>query len=444
MDTRVMRQQITRLTDVGTPSKLPVPAKGNRVFYDHEDNGVPGFGVRVTAKGHRSFVLSYWTRGGGRQRRYTIGDCDNWTTGAARIRARELKRLIEDGGDPLGDIESEREAPTVADLCDRYVAEDLSRKRPGTVLNYQILLDRYVKPHFGLHAKVQDVTFADIDALHRKVSKGGSPYAANRCIAVVSRMFSLAIRWGMCDANPCRGIERNPEVKRTRYLSGDELTRLTAALSAHPDQDIASIFRLLLLTGARRGEVLAMRWADVDLGTGIWSKPGATTKQATDHVVPLSAPCRQLLSDIRERQTAKRRVLGEYVFPGAGSTGHVVSIKKAWKALCQSADITGLRIHDLRHSFAESARLWRRFAAADRSTAGSHTSIDHASIQPFVSRPATSRGREGRRDHYRCRERWERNRADTTADYTQATGSLTCQTLHHGSASSIVSDHLNT
>lgn len=335
---------------IDAPGKLPVPEKGSKITYDGE-GGVKGFGVRVTAKSHRSFVLSYWTKSG-RQRRITIGTFPNWTTGAARIKARELKRLIEDGGDPLAEIEEARAAPTVAELCDRFAEEHLPRKRPGTALNYQLLIDRHVKPHFGTHTKVADVAFTDIDALHRKITKAGSPYAANRTIAMLSRMFSLAIRWGMRADNPTKGIERNAEVKRKRYLSGEELGRLTTALAAHADQDIANIFRLLLLTGARRGEVLTMRWADVDPGEGIWSKPGATTKQKTDHVVPLSAPARQLLSEIRERQTAKKKVLPEFVFPGAGSTGHVVSIKKAWKALCQSADISGLRIHDLRHSFA--------------------------------------------------------------------------------------------
>jgi len=344
-----MRQHITRLTDVSTPGKLPVPAKGNRIYYDGED-GVPGFGVRVTANGHRAFVLTYWTKG--RQRRHTIGAVPNWTVGAARIEARRLKRLIDEGGDPLADIEAEREAPTVADLIDRFVEEYLPRNRPWTIAGYTALLERYVRPHFGNHAKVADVRFEHIDALHRKITRAGSPYSANRCVAVLSKMFSLAVRWRMTDSNPVKGIERNPETKRKRYLSGDELTKLTAALAAHPDPDIANIFRLLLLTGARRGEVLTIRWGDVDLTEGIWSKPGATTKQKTDHTVTLSAPCRQLLSEIRERQTAKKKVLPEYVFPGAGSTGHVVSVKKSWKALCKAADITGLRIHDLRHSFA--------------------------------------------------------------------------------------------
>jgi integrase len=230
------------------------------------------------------------------------------------------------------------------------VVEYLPRNRPGTAKNYEQLLDR-VKAHLGIH-KVEEVRFEHIDALHRRITTDGSPYAANRTVAVLSRMFALAIRWHMCERNPCKGIERNPEVKRKRYLSGDELTRLTAALAAYPDQDIANIFHLLLLTGARRGEVLGMKWGDIDLTTGVWSKPGATTKQKTDHSVPLSAPARQLLSEIRERHTAARRVLGEFVFPGEGKTRHVVSIKRAWKAVCKAAQIDGLRIHDLRHSFA--------------------------------------------------------------------------------------------
>jgi integrase len=347
-----VNRAVTRLTDVGTPSKLPVPAKGSKIYYDAEGkSGVRGFGVRVTANGHRAYVLSYWTKGG-RQRRITIGDCGNWTVGAARIEARRLKNEIDRGADPLGDIEEARSAPTLAELCDRFVAEYLPRNRPGTALNYSILLDRYIRPHFGNHAKVAEVQFEHIDALHRKITRAGHPYAANRTVAVLSRMFSLAVRWRMADSNPCKGIERNPENKRKRYLSGDELTRLTTALAAYADQDVANIFRLLLLTGARRGEVLAARWSDIDLGQGIWSKPGSTTKTKTDHVVPLSAPARQLLSEIRERQTATRRVLPEFVFPGGGSSGHIMSVKKAWATLCKSAGIRGLRIHDLRHSFA--------------------------------------------------------------------------------------------
>ena len=335
------------LTDA-VVKQLKPPVRGNRVTYD---DPVKGFGARVTAAGARAFVLNYVTKAG-RERRYTIGQFPDWQTTAARSRARELRRLIDDGGDPLADIEAERSAPTVNDLCDRFEQEHLPRKRPGTAEDYKRMLTNHIRPHFGAHTKVADVVFADIEVLHRKISKSGATYAANRCVAVLSKMFSLSIRWNMRTDNPCKGIEKNTEYGRRRYLSGDELVRLVKALADYEDQQAADIVRLLLLTGARRGEVLSARWADLDLGEGKWSKPASSTKQKEAHEVPLSAPARQLLSEIRERQAGKRHALGTYVFPGTGGSGHIVEIKKAWRALCRAAGITGLRIHDLRHSYA--------------------------------------------------------------------------------------------
>jgi integrase len=327
---------------------LPLPEKASKIHYDGETKG---FGARVTAAGARSFVLNYVTRSG-RERRMTIGDCSDWTTTAARDKAKRLRRIVDEGGDPLADIEAERAAPTIAELCDRFEAEHVIRKRVSTADDYRRMLRIHIRPHFGRHMKVADVTFADIDRLHRAVTKNGGPYRANRVVAVLSKMFALAVRWAMRDDNPCKGIERNIEYGRRRYLSTDELVRLTSALTEHPNRQAADVIRLLLLTGARRGEVLAMRWADVDLIEGTWSKPASSTKQREAHEVPLSAPVRQLLSEIREQQTAKRHAVGEYVFPGNGGTGHVVEVKRAWRQLCKAAGISGLRIHDLRHSFA--------------------------------------------------------------------------------------------
>jgi integrase len=330
----------------GMVKRLPAPEKGSKIHYDP---ALPGFGIRITAAGARSFVLNYRTATG-RERRITIGGFPSWNTASARKEARRLKRMIDEGGDPLGDVEAERQAPTVNELADRFEIEHLTRRRPGTAADYRAMLLKYIRPALG-RLKVADVVFADIDRLHHRITTAGHPRRANTVVAVLSKMFSLAIRWGMRDTNPCRGIERNGEVKRKRYISGDELARLTKAMAAHPDKNAANVIRVLLLTGARRGEVLGMRWADVDLAAGIWSKPGSTTKQKTDHIAPLSALARQLLAEIREGQTAKRQ-LPEYVFPGAGESGHVVEIKRAWRTLCKRADITGLRIHDLRHSFA--------------------------------------------------------------------------------------------
>jgi integrase len=326
--------------------RLPVPATGKRIT---PDDDVPGFGIRVTAGGSRSYILRYVTRGG-RERTYTLGSAATWRCAWARDKARELRRLIEDGGDPLADIEDERAAPTVADLIARFRDEHLPRKRFLTRRDYNALLRAHIEPHFGSHAKVADVTFPDIDALHRKITKSGAPYVANRTVAVLSKMFSLAIRWGWRETNPCRGVERNTEYKRRRYLKPDELERLTEALRHEPSQQAVNAVRILLLTGARKGEVLSMRWADLDLDKGTWSKPASSTKQKEDHEVPLSAPVRQLLAEVSQQQGA-----GEtYVFPsGRGSrTGRFRGLEEAWPRICKRAGITNLRLHDLRHSFA--------------------------------------------------------------------------------------------
>jgi integrase len=330
----------TRLTDA-TVKRLPAPAAGNRIHYDAD---VKGFGARVTAADHRAFILTYYTRAG-RQRRYTIGSFPDWQTTAAREEARRLKRLIDQGGDPLADIEAERGAPTVAALIERFIEEHVSRKRPHTQYDYRNIIERHIRPALG-RMKVVEVTWNDVDALHRKITKGGHATQANRAIAVVSKMFALAVRWKMRTDNPAKGIERNAEHRRKRYLTTAELKRLTDVLGDHDDHQAADIFRLCLLTGCRVGEAMSARWRNIDLSASVWTKPGATTKQGTDHVVPLSAPAKQLLAELR------RRTNGVWVFPADSKPGHRVTVQKAWLAVCKAAKIGDLRIHDLRHSFA--------------------------------------------------------------------------------------------
>ena len=246
----------------------------------------------------------------------------------------------------MGDRRADREAPTMADLCERFKTEHLPKKRPATQRDYTAIIDRLILPKLGSH-KVDEITFTDVDALHRKITKNGATYQANRAVAVLSKMFNLAIKWKWRTDNPAKGIERNAEDKRERYLTPDETERLTKALLKYPDQEAADIFRLLLLTGARSGEVRAMRWQDLDLKAGVWTKPSSHTKQKKSHRVPLSAPARELLERIRHSASGN----AEFVFPGRYS-GHRVEIKKAWQHLCKTARLKDVRIHDLRHSFA--------------------------------------------------------------------------------------------
>jgi integrase len=331
--------------------RLKPPATSNCIQYDGGPDSVAGFGIRVTANGAKSFILNYYAAG--RERRYTIGGWPTWTVTNARKEARQLRHRIDKGEDPLADRKAANEAPTVNDLIERFRKEDLPRKAATTRRDYNAMIDLHIAPALG-PIKVHAVTHPDIDTLHRRITESGTKYRANRVVALCSRLFSLAIRWGHRSDNPARGVERNREHGRRRYLKGDELTALLKALAAYPDRDTANIFRVLLATGARRGEVLSMRWSDIDLDKGLWSKPPEATKQAMAHEAPLAKAIQLLLVEIRKQQTSnsKRRELPEYVFPGAGRTGHVTEIKKAWRRICRDAGITGLRIHDLRHSFA--------------------------------------------------------------------------------------------
>ena len=281
---------------------LPVPADGYAITWDAK---VAGFGCRVTAAGARSFILNYRTRGG-RARRFTVGSFGDWTTGAARDEARRLKTLIDRGQDPLGDMTAARAAPTVGDLCDRFIREYLPRKKPSTQHTYKLQIESEIRPPLG-RLKVAEVTFDDTDGLHRKITARGTPYRANRVIALLSVMFTMAIKWRLRTDNPCQSVQRNAEHKRRRYLSPDELARLTTALANAKDQQSADIVRMLLLTGARRGEVLSAKWDDIDLAVGMWRKPAATTKTRTTHEVPLSQPARALLAAVRERSPKMRR-----------------------------------------------------------------------------------------------------------------------------------------
>jgi integrase len=322
--------------------KLPAPEQGNKITYD---DAVKGFGVRVTAADGRAFILNYRRKLDGRERRYTIGNYPDWSTTAAREEAKRLKRLVDGGADPLGEQEESRAAPTVADLCARFERDYLPRKRPSTQRVYRQQIHTDILPALG-RTKVAAVSHGDVDGFHHRLS-ARAPRHANHTIAVLSRMFSLAIRWGWRTDNPVKGVERNQENKRHRYLTGAEISRLSDALAKLEDKAAANAVRLLLLTGARRGELLAAKWADVDLEAGVWTKPASTTKQAALHRVPLSAAAVQLLTEMQ----AQAGDDAEYLFPARGG-GHRPHINEAWIRLRKAAKLPGVRLHDLRHTYA--------------------------------------------------------------------------------------------
>ena len=200
---------------------LPAPKTGSGEITS--DKSVKGFGVRVTRAGARSFLLNYRTKLG-RERQFTIGAFPDWKAGAARIEAAELKKQIDRGGDPLGDIQAGREAPTVADLCDRFVADYLPRKRPSTAYSYRQQIEVDIRPALG-KLKVAAVTFADVDGLHRAISRGRAPsreIVASPC----SRRCSACRSAGTCGPTIRAGAS-----SATLSISGGAICRLRSLVA---------------------------------------------------------------------------------------------------------------------------------------------------------------------------------------------------------------------
>jgi integrase len=192
--------------------------------------------------------------------------------------------------------------------------------------------------------RVSGVTRQIVQRLH--ASMKSTPYLANRVLALLSKMFNLATDWGWIEANPCHGISRFHEDQRERWLQPEELRRLTEALRGYHDQNAANALRLLLLTGSRKTEVLSAEWSMFDLARGLWTKPSSHTKEKKVEHIPLSAEALALLKQLRTENSG-----GRFLFPGLGDQPRT-TVRAAWVAICNRAQLPALRIHDLRHSYA--------------------------------------------------------------------------------------------
>ena len=313
----------------------------SRIYYDEK---LRGFGVRVYPSGRKSFVLNYYYKG--RERRMVIGSYPEWTVLAARKQAEWFLVEIGKGRDPLEQRNNNRAAPTVKDMYERYEKDYMPKLAPRSAQDQRSMFIKSILPRLG-SKKVEDVTFTDCEALHRHLTRD-RPLRANRVIEALRRAFNLAIKWGWLERNPASGIEKNPEHKRERYLSPDEIRRLLVELDRHPQRTSCDAIRFILFTGCRRGEALNATWDQFDSELQVWTKPAATTKQRRLHRVPISSEVTNLLTKRRNTSNSK------YVFESIAGKP-LTDIKKTWVSLTTSADIENARIHDLRHTFASIA-----------------------------------------------------------------------------------------
>ena len=315
-----------------------IPEATTKIQYDDE---LAGFGLRVTKAGTKAFILNYHINK--RERRFTIGSYPTLSAGAAREEAKRLRRQIDQGEDPLEIRNERRAAPDVGELWIEYEKIHLPTLSPKSQVDQTGMWKNFILPALK-SVQVRELTSIHIDRLHAKVSETGAT-RANRVLEVLRKALNLAIRWQWIEKNAADGFRRNTEHSRERYLTVEEYDRVYAALDRMPNQSAANAIRLLILTGARRGEVLGLEWSDLDLGLGIWTVPPHKNKNRTRKRLPLSDKAILLLKAMQEDATSN------LVFPTANDTP-LPDINRPWRWLCDETELKSLRVHDLRHSFA--------------------------------------------------------------------------------------------
>jgi len=310
------------------------------------DTETAGFGLRVSRGGVKSYVFQYKVHG--RARRMTLGEHGRaLTLDAARKLAVSRRLAVQAGGDPATEAKTAATAPTVRDLAARYLEEHASKRSASTRRNAEMLFRLYLLPALSSR-KVAAVTWNDLEVVHRKLAH--APYQANRLLALASKAWALAARWGWFPRdlpNPARAHDRHPEQPRGRALDRDQLARLGAALDAERDETSVAALRFCLLTGCRPGEALAARWEAVDLAARVWRLPAAKTGPRS---VYLGTPAVEVLSDLARG--------GPWLFSGRGGVdAPLSSLRALWERVAARAELPeGLRLYDAtRHTFATTA-----------------------------------------------------------------------------------------
>ena len=323
------------------------------VFWDRV---LTGFGVRVYPSGGKVYIAQARERTGKKlPKRVTVGRHDVLNADEARQRAALILARIRAGEEPLPLPLAARAngGPTVTDLAARYLEEHVEvRLKPRTRQNVRGALRNHILPALG-RIPVAAVERRHVIELQQSLS--AYPVAANRAVKILSHMYRLGEGWGLAPegCNPCRSIEKFPERSRERFLTDAEFARLgqvldEAVAGGRGSPTAVGAIRLLMLTGCRRSEVLALRWTDVDLEAGELRLADAKTGPRAVQLSPTA---------VRLLETVSRQKDSPWMFPGKDRDGRYSGdgLNHVWRTVRSRAELDDVRLHDLRHSFASRA-----------------------------------------------------------------------------------------
>lgn len=315
--------------------KAPAAAKGKRDYYS--DLKEQGLQMAVTSAGAKTFYL--YKRVDGRPERILLGRFPDISVENARKMAAEAKGKIASGKNPQKERRAIRDEMTFAALFDDYMTK-YSKVHKKSWKYDEREVNKFLSHWFK--RKISSIDKAEIERLHAKIGKDNGTTQANRLLERIRSIFNKAIDWGWDGTNPAVGIKKFKEKSRDRFLQPDELPRFFEALANEHNEAARDFFMVSLLTGARKSNVLAMRWKDINFTTSTWRIE--ETKNGEAQTVHLPSQAMELL---KERKLASD---SPWVFPSASASGHLADPKKAWERILKAAGIEDLRIHDLRRT----------------------------------------------------------------------------------------------
>jgi integrase len=306
------------------------------------DAGCPGFGVKVTPKGRKVFIVLYRTGGAGsRLRKYTIGPYGRVTLHQARVAAQKVFAAKLEGRDPAAEKRAARRrivADRVEDVLETFIAQRLSQNRSGDEIA-RLLRREVGKPWSG--RSIHEISKRDVVEVVTAIEQRGAPVAANKALKAIKTFLRWCVGRAVLDQSPAEGVPLpSKEVARDRVLDDSELAQVILA-ARKIGGPYGGIVELLALTGQRREEVAGLQWEELNLAQRIWTLPKSRTKNEKAHVIHLSEQSMAVLTGADWPAPYMFSLLGTKPFQ---------EFSRAKRRLDELSGVTGWRLHDLRRS----------------------------------------------------------------------------------------------